>query len=123
MYGCVEFSSVLVCQVETPLLSYGYFTGCRLKGRENVSCHHDADVTSQKTLLLTLKKSNEDSLKDSQNIGLNETSSKIVISKVQLITHIISTLCLVKIANMECIMKTHRYIFSNIFVRFIRFKI
>ena len=47
---CVEFSSILRCGAEAPLLSYEYltgFTGCRLRGRDKGSVPHpcDADVT------------------------------------------------------------------------------
>ena len=47
MYGCMDFSDVLVCRAEEHLLSYGYITGCRLKTRDKgiVSCCHDTDIT------------------------------------------------------------------------------
>lgn len=47
MYRCVEFSDLLVCLVEAPLLSGGCFAGYRLKGRDkkNVSFCGDADIT------------------------------------------------------------------------------
>ena len=47
MYRCVDLSSVLVCWVEEPLLSYGCFTSCGLKSSDkgSISCCHDACVT------------------------------------------------------------------------------
>lgn len=43
----MDFSGVLVCRAEDHLLSYGYFTGCRLKTRDEgiVSCCRDIDIT------------------------------------------------------------------------------
>ena len=43
----VEISDTLVSWAEGLLLSYGCFTGCRLKGRDegSVSCSRDADIT------------------------------------------------------------------------------
>ena len=44
---CVEFSSILLCGAESPLLSYGCFTGftgCRLRGRDKRSVSHPCDV-------------------------------------------------------------------------------
>lgn len=43
-----------------------------------------------KSILFTLIKSHEDSLKDKQKIRLNEISSRIIISEVQLIRNIMS---------------------------------
>lgn len=37
MYRCVDFSDILVCWAETPLLSYGCFTSCGLKERDKRS--------------------------------------------------------------------------------------
>lgn len=37
MYRCVEHSGILLFWTEGPLLSYGYFTGYRWKGKEKVS--------------------------------------------------------------------------------------
>ena len=47
MHTSEEFSGILLCWEEAPLLSYGSFTGCRLKGRDKgsvLSCHY-AEVT------------------------------------------------------------------------------
>lgn len=72
-----------------------------------------------KSILFTLIKSHEDSLKDKQKIRLNEISSRIIISEVQLIRNIMSQLCLLKFTDMECIMKVHKsdiQIFPNMLI-------
>ena len=55
VYRLVEFSSILVCWAESPLLSCGYFTGCRWKARDkgSNSCHHYADSSLQFSSLLS----------------------------------------------------------------------
>ena len=48
MYRCLDFSGVLVCHAESPLLVYRCPTGFNLERRDkgNNSTYHDADVTS-----------------------------------------------------------------------------
>lgn len=47
MTRCVELSRILVCWAEELLMTYGCFTGCRLKGRDkgSMSGLHDAGIT------------------------------------------------------------------------------
>ena len=44
IHRCMGLFGILVCWAEETLLSYGCFTGWRLKGRdkESISLHHDA---------------------------------------------------------------------------------
>lgn len=52
MYRRVEFSGILVCWAEAPLLNYRCFIGCRLKERGSFSLHYVADVNPGQVLEL-----------------------------------------------------------------------